>query len=57
MSDDTLARGALTWSLHDIQRRHSGATIRRMAWLVTRFRFATVAQALNALRVARNEAA
>ena len=36
MSDDTLARGALTWSLHDIQRRHSGATIRRMAWLLGR---------------------
>lgn len=57
ISDETLRRGALTWSLHDIQRNLHALTIKRMAWLVTRYRFATTAQALDALRVVREEVA
>ena len=55
--DATLRTAALAWSLHDIQRAMPPATIRRMAWLVTRYRFATARAALDALRVVREEAA
>ena len=55
--DETLRHGALAWSLHDLQRSLHASTIRRMAWLVTRQRFATTAQALDALRVYREEVA
>lgn len=55
--DATLRTAALAWSLHDIQRAMPPPLIRRMAWLVTRYRYATTAQALDALRVAREEAA
>lgn len=55
--DAKLRAAAYAWSLHDIQRALPPPVIRRMAWLVTRYRYATTAQALDALRVTKEEVA